>query len=73
MTLEQLREVLPAMQPFRLTAATASVAANPPTPGLKYKHYAPHAELTLLEGSDKGQLHRAVAAYCVRARLADLV
>lgn len=61
-TLEALRGVL-----GRVEAEPGQAAAGPPppSPGLKYRHYAPRAPLVLLEGSP-----RAVAAE-IRRRLAE--
>lgn len=46
-TLEQLREVLGDVE----TAEKAVVGETPKSPGLKYKHYSPNAEVIILSGS----------------------
>ena len=46
-TLEQLKEVLGKVQ----TATSVKEGESPKSPGLKYKHYAPNAEVVILSGS----------------------
>lgn len=48
-TLEQLREVFPNIQVY---SSIKEFEEKPPTPGLKYKHYAPNAKLILFEEKD---------------------
>lgn len=52
-TLEELREIVPQTEvdPRILTAVKADEV--PPCPGMKYKHYAPLAEVTVIEGDMK--------------------
>ena len=61
-TLEQLREVVPQVRLFSNLAATdaAPLLAQPPTPGLKYRHYCPRAAVVLVRPG-------ACAARCVAA------
>lgn len=46
-TLEQLREMLPAVQ---LHSGILGCGQTPPSPGMKYRHYAPAAEVVVLTG-----------------------
>jgi len=54
-TLEQLREFLPNIQVFgsnnTLLPKDINLVENPPTPGLKYRHYSPKAQVILFDGS----------------------
>lgn len=49
-TPEQLRAVLPNVQLDRHITEAVSVNDTPKCPGMKYKHYAPDAEVTVIEG-----------------------
>lgn len=62
-TLEELREVVPQTEvdPRILTAVKADEI--PPCPGMKYKHYAPLAEVTVVEGDMK----------CVKKKIDELL
>ena len=52
-TMEMLRKVLPDIVEDPTAAAGKSIPANvkPKAPGMKYRHYAPKAPLTLIEGA----------------------
>jgi L-threonylcarbamoyladenylate synthase len=55
-TLEQLRQYIPKIEVYNKNIHDKELAQKPPTPGLKYKHYSPNAEVILFEGStDKMQ------------------
>jgi L-threonylcarbamoyladenylate synthase len=49
-TLEQLRELVPSMEVYSKVVTGEDLALKPPTPGLKYKHYSPDAQVILFEG-----------------------
>lgn len=50
MTLEQLRELVPTMEVYSKVVTGEDLTLKPPTPGLKYKHYSPDAQVILFEG-----------------------
>lgn len=50
-TKEMLEEVLPMVQIDKAIIEGASTSAVPKAPGMKYKHYAPKADLTIVEGN----------------------
>lgn len=50
-TLEQLRLYIPTIEVYNKVLKEEELLQNPPTPGLKYKHYSPKAEVILFEGS----------------------
>ena len=58
LTLEKLATLLPDI--IALTPSMLAVDAPPPTPGLKYRHYAPNAKLMLMESV---QAHDFVSAW----------
>mmetsp|Transcript_20158 Transcript_20158/g.77172 ORF Transcript_20158/g.77172 Transcript_20158/m.77172 type:complete len:377 (-) Transcript_20158:40-1170(-) len=72
-TVEQLREVLPGVRVFKhapretATAEQARLLAKPATPGLKYTHYAPNANVRLAEVPSRGEtletLETAISAH----------
>jgi L-threonylcarbamoyladenylate synthase len=49
-TLEQLRPYIPTIEVYNKVIKEEDLLQTPPTPGLKYKHYAPKAEVILFEG-----------------------
>lgn len=49
-TLEQLRVFLPTIQVYEKERNGVDLEQHPPTPGLKYRHYAPKAQVILFEG-----------------------
>jgi L-threonylcarbamoyladenylate synthase len=51
-TLEQLKPFLPTIRMFQ-KELDGGLEQKPPTPGLKYRHYAPNAELIVVEGNSK--------------------
>jgi L-threonylcarbamoyladenylate synthase len=51
-TLEMLREFLPTIRVYN-KQGDGGLEIHPPTPGMKYRHYAPHAQLLLLIGDPK--------------------
>jgi L-threonylcarbamoyladenylate synthase len=67
-TIEQLRELLPDIELYDAARhAAAHSADKPATPGLKYRHYAPNAPVTLVEQqSDDIDIADALIR-CVRA------
>ncbi len=50
-TLEDLREVIPETTVDEHVLKAVSVSDTPRSPGMKYKHYAPNADVTVVEGS----------------------
>ncbi len=50
-TLEQLRELVPNVQLYEKEVHGSQLAEQPPTPGLKYRHYSPTAKVILFEES----------------------
>ncbi len=50
-TLSQIRRILPETIIDRHVIEAVSVDDTPKSPGMKYKHYAPDAEVTVIEGS----------------------
>ncbi len=50
-TLEDLRNVIPETQVDEHVLKAVSVTDTPKSPGMKYKHYAPNADVTVVEGS----------------------
>lgn len=52
-TLEDLREVLPETKVDEHVLRAVSVNETPKSPGMKYKHYAPDAEVTVVEGEEE--------------------
>jgi len=67
-TLEQLSAVWPATEPYSAPLVASSAADAPAalaSPGLSLRHYAPRAQLVLVEGEDlANRLAQAVAAAC---------
>lgn len=51
-TLEQLQEVLGRVEVDRLVLQQAAAEEPVASPGMKYKHYAPRARVTLVQGDD---------------------
>jgi len=49
-TLEQLREDLPTLVVYDKIISKEDLSIHPPTPGMKYRHYAPKAQTILFEG-----------------------
>ena len=58
-TLEQLREVLGEVE----TVTSVKEGETPKSPGLKYKHYAPNAEVVILSGNFE-EAEKYLALYC---------
>lgn len=52
-TLEDLREVIPETKVDKHVLKAVSVTDTPKSPGMKYKHYAPDADVTVIEGSSE--------------------
>lgn len=52
-TFEQIRTVLPDVIIDRHVIEAVAVDEKPKSPGMKYKHYAPDAEVTVIEGDEK--------------------
>lgn len=50
-TVEQLREVLGAVEVDNAVLHQLKAGETAASPGMKYKHYAPHAEITIVEGT----------------------
>ena len=65
-TKEMLEEVLGSVDIDR-TLMDANCKLPPKAPGMRYKHYAPKGELTILEGSQK-QVVKAINEHCKEAR-----
>lgn len=64
-TIEMLRDVLGEVELDKAIAAGNTLADNvqPKAPGMKYRHYAPKAQLTIVEGNDEdvaGTINRLV-------------
>lgn len=68
-TLEQLRAVLPDIELYSAAAHGTAQRDKPATPGLKYRHYAPKAPVTLVEPTPGTDAPAALEAL-VRAALA---
>jgi len=49
-TLEQIREIIPDVTVDRHVLEAISIDDKPKCPGMKYKHYAPEADVTVVEG-----------------------
>lgn len=49
-TLEQIKEIVPDVTIDRFVLEAISVKDKPKCPGMKYKHYAPDADVTVVEG-----------------------
>ncbi len=52
-TITDLRELFPAATVDKHVLASVSPSETPKCPGMKYKHYAPNAEVTVIEGQPK--------------------
>jgi L-threonylcarbamoyladenylate synthase len=63
-TFEQLKEIVPDIQLYEKKVHGAQLAEQPPTPGLKYRHYSPTAKVVLFEESNamKSQLSKRLKA-----------
>src|SRR5690348_1976423 len=62
-TLEQLQRYVPDIAVFAKEASTearAHMEASPSTPGMKYRHYSPKAQVLLLVGANLARMRRAV-------------
>lgn len=59
-TFEQIQSILPDVIIDRHVIDTASVDEKPKSPGMKYKHYAPDAEVTVIEGDEKSVQQKIV-------------
>ncbi len=68
-TLEQLRTVLPDIELYDAAVHGSAHRDKPATPGLKYRHYAPNAPVTLVEPSRCSDVAAALTSL-VRAALA---
>jgi len=53
-TLEHLRPYIPEIKLYSKQNDTENLVEKPPTPGLKYRHYSPNAQVVLLEGDKDG-------------------
>lgn len=61
--LEDLRSYLPKIEVFNNKNRKFSNEFRPPTPGLKYRHYSPKAEIILIEGSKKFLEEKIISLY----------
>lgn len=61
--LEDLKNYLPMIEVFNEKTKEYSHEFKPPTPGLKYKHYSPKAEIVLIEGSKKFLEDKIISSY----------
>ncbi len=61
--LEDLKPYLPMIEVFNNKNNKISNEFRPPTPGLKYRHYSPKAEIVLVEGSKKFLEEKIVFLY----------
>ncbi|QEE14968.1 L-threonylcarbamoyladenylate synthase [Promethearchaeum syntrophicum] len=61
--LEKLREYLPEIEMYREKNIDKLDEYSPQSPGLKYKHYSPKAEIVLIEGSIKFFEEKIVSLY----------
>ena len=61
--LEDLKGYLPKVEVFNNKNKELSDEFKPPTPGLKYRHYSPKAEIILIEGSIKFLEEKIVSLY----------
>ncbi len=57
-TKEQLQEFLPDIEVYEKTKDQGELEQHPPTPGMKYRHYAPIAEVIVFEGPTKDMLEQ---------------
>jgi len=60
-TKEQIEELV---GPILLDPGLSSATQAPKAPGLKYNHYAPHAEVVLIDGESDNVVRRAVEMVC---------
>jgi len=51
-TLEQLQKFVPGIEVYSQEKDTEGLVSAPPTPGLKYRHYSPQAQVFLIEGTN---------------------
>ena len=61
--LEDLKPYLPMIEVFNNKNNKFSNDFKPPTPGLKYRHYSPKAEIVLIEGSKEFLEEKIVSLY----------
>jgi len=67
-TLEQLRVFVPDIQYYEKEKDTEDLESKPPTPGLKYRHYSPKAQVVLLDGQDFDIMKKKVLALYAELR-----
>lgn len=58
-TLEDIKKVIPETLVDEHVLAAVSVSDTPKSPGMKYKHYAPDADVTVVEGSP-AKVHKKI-------------
>jgi len=59
-TLEQLRIFIPSLAVYGKDYSNIDLISKPPTPGLKYRHYSPSAQVILLEGNDPMKMQNEI-------------
>jgi len=59
-TLEQLRLFIPSLSVYGKDNTHQIDILNPPTPGLKYRHYSPSAYVILLDGNDTMKMQNEI-------------
>lgn len=64
-TIESLKQYIPKVVFYNQLADRKKIEEKPPTPGLKYRHYAPKAELYLFRGSADKIFH-AISNYATK-------
>ncbi len=64
-TLEMLREVDPRIEIDKAIMEKPSENLKPKAPGMKYKHYAPNAKVTIISGERKKLLKKSVKWYTI--------
>ena len=62
-TLEMLREVLPNTRVYKMST-NKELEAHPPTPGMKYRHYAPKVDTIVVTGHDDTKRVEKIKELC---------
>lgn len=66
-TFEQIQAILPDAEIDRHVLCQVTAIEKPKSPGMKYKHYAPDAEVTVVEG-EEGKVHERITHLCHEAK-----
>jgi L-threonylcarbamoyladenylate synthase len=62
LNLEDLQKILPTIELYSKNHSTQDIEEKPPTPGLKYRHYAPTGKVILFEGNPLN-IHKSIENY----------